>query len=87
MGLAGVVGSTTIGEASPACNKVEQPSDFARRAILVRERLEGLVPGANLAHPPDAGVDHAQWLNFPNWPNWNNWGNGWVKFPNWANRY
>lgn len=84
--LAGIVGLATVADASPVRDTVGPSGDFARRAAVVRERLERLGPRTDtLDVEVDSPVDRVQWLNFPNWPNWNNWGNGWLKFPNWGN--
>ena len=51
--------------------------DFARRAEMVREKLELLAGEENASPTPDPFGKRrlAQWLNWPNWPNWANWQN------------
>jgi hypothetical protein len=51
--------------------------DFARRAEMVREKLELLADQERASPTADASEKKklAQWLNWPNWPNWQNWQN------------
>lgn len=82
--LAGITGFAAAAGAYPPV-AAPDPSDFVRRATLMRERLESV--GCRDMHaPPDSEPtrDLAQWFNFPNWPNWNNWANYWN---NWGNFY
>ena len=51
--------------------------DFARRAEIVREKIELLAGEESVSPASDASEKRklAQWLNWPNWPNWANWQN------------
>ena len=72
MGLA-----TWLAGTQASANTRPAPHDFARRAEMVREKLE-LLAGDESASPAPASSGKrklAQWLNWPNWPNWANWQN------------
>jgi hypothetical protein len=83
--LFGAVGAVGAAHPEQADNSPSAVSDFARRAALMRERLEQLQGQPAGTSAMDEGRDVAQWFNFPNFQNWNNWANNWYNFPNWGN--